>query len=70
MGRTLGNGRHEPRDPAAPLTVAGTIVKPATTSTSRYSRVVRIRHPGLYCAFVLVNNGPRISGHSRTILTG
>ena len=53
-----------------PLTVAGTIVKPATTSTSRFSRVVRLRHRGVYRAFVRVNNGPLVSGRSRPILIG
>ncbi|MGO9248033.1 MAG: hypothetical protein ACLQQB_08725 [Solirubrobacteraceae bacterium] len=53
-----------------PLTVAGTIVKPAGTSTSQFSRVVRIRRPGLYRAFVHVSNGKQVSGHSRPILIG
>lgn len=51
-----------------PLTVAGTVVKPANASTSRFSRVVRIRRGGLYRAFVQVANGKQVSGHSRPLL--
>jgi hypothetical protein len=51
-----------------PLTVAGTIVKPANASTSRFSRVVHIRRGGRYRALVQVNNGKQVSGHSRLLL--
>jgi hypothetical protein len=51
-----------------PLTVAGTTLKPANASTSRFSRVVRIRRTGLYRALVLVNNGMQVPGHSRPLL--
>jgi hypothetical protein len=51
-----------------PLYVSGTRVRRATTSTSRFSRVVRIRRGGLYRAIVRVDNGKQVSGHSRAIL--
>ncbi len=53
-----------------PRTVSGTLVKPASASASRFSRVVRIRRPGLYRAFVQVSNGRQVSGHSRALLIG
>lgn len=51
-----------------PLDIGSTIVKYGTSSASRFSRVVRIRHAGLYRALVRVENGRQVSGHSRTIL--
>ena len=56
------------RPELTPLTVASTIVKSSSTSASRFSRVVRIRHGGLYRALVSVNTGKQISGHSRALL--
>jgi len=52
----------------APLGVAWTRVGRATTNASRFSRIVHIRHRGLYRAIVYVNNGVQVSGYSRTLL--
>ena len=51
-----------------PRAIGGTEVRRAITSASRFSHVVRIRHAGLYRAFVQVENGKQVSGHSRAIL--
>ncbi len=50
------------------LSVAVTKVKRATTSASRFDRIVRIRRGGLYRAIVWVDNGKQVPGHSRAIL--
>jgi hypothetical protein len=51
-----------------PLSVGSTLVWRATSSASRFSRVVRIRRGGLYRALVQVGNGRQVSGHSRAVL--
>jgi hypothetical protein len=51
-----------------PLTVASTKIGHASASASQFSRVVRIRHAGLYRAIVWVDNGKQVPGHSRAIL--
>jgi len=51
-----------------PLTVASTKIGHASASASQFSRVVRIRHAGLYRALVQVENGKQIPGHSRAVL--
>lgn len=56
------------RPGARPLTVASAKAKRTGASTSRYSAVVRIRHRGMYRAFVGVASGKQISGHSRQLL--
>jgi hypothetical protein len=45
----------------------GTVVKPGSSTVSRFSRVVRVRRPGLYRALVKVNNGAHASGYSAPI---
>jgi len=51
-----------------PLNVAGTKVRRASASASRFSRVVRIRRVGLYRAILWVDNGRQVPGHSRAVL--
>lgn len=51
-----------------PRGIGGTVVLRATTGTSRFSRIVRIRRGGLYRALVQVSNGRQVPGHSRAIL--
>ncbi len=45
----------------------GTVVKAATPTVSRFSRVVRIRHRGLYRALVKVGDGAHVSGYSAPV---
>jgi hypothetical protein len=51
-----------------PRSIRSTSVQGATSGTSRFSRVVRIRRGGLYRALVHVDNGRQVSGHSRAVL--
>jgi hypothetical protein len=46
----------------------GTIVKAASATASRFSRIVRIRRPGLYRALVKINDGAHASGYSAPVL--
>jgi hypothetical protein len=46
----------------------GTVVKAATATVSSFSRTVRIKHPGLYRALVLVNDGAHVFDYSAPIL--
>jgi hypothetical protein len=52
-----------------PVIVASTVTTGGTGALSRFSRVVRVRHAGLYRAVVLVS-GAQITGRSRTIRVG
>ncbi len=49
------------------VNVGGTNVKPGTSSVSRFSRVVRVRH-GLYKALIKVSDGAHASGYSAPVL--
>jgi len=49
------------------VTESGTVVKPATPSTSRFSRVVRLRNRGLYRAFVTIADPAHVAGHSAAV---
>jgi hypothetical protein len=54
-----------------PLTVASAIITDrANKAFSRFSRVVRIRHAGLYRAYVRVVSGAQVSNGSRAIRIG
>jgi hypothetical protein len=54
-----------------PLTVASTIITDRSDKAfSRFSRVVHIRHAGLYRAFVRVVSGAQVSNGSHAILIG
>jgi hypothetical protein len=62
VGFELLRPGHRPRG------VASTVVTDANKSSSRFSRVVRIRLPGLYRALVYVENGAQATNHSRSLL--
>ena len=51
-------------------TVAGTTLKRASASESRFSRAVHIRRGGLYRAYVQIDTGKLVPGHSRPLLIG
>ena len=48
----------------------GTVVKAGTPTVSRFSRVVRLRHRGLYRALVKINDGAHVSNYSAPVLVG
>ncbi|HEY2537332.1 MAG TPA: hypothetical protein VGI24_10165 [Solirubrobacteraceae bacterium] len=50
-----------------PLNVAGAAVKRASSGTSSFSRIVRVRRAGLYRAFVQVKSLRQASGSSRAL---
>jgi hypothetical protein len=50
------------------INVGGTLVLPATSTTSRFSRTIRLRHPGIYRALVKINDGAHLSAYSAPIL--
>ncbi len=54
--------------PGRSVNEGGTVVKAATPTVSRFGRVVRVRHPGLYRALVKVNDGAHVSSYSEPIL--
>ncbi len=53
--------------PGRSRNVGGTIVKPATATTSSFSRVIRVRR-GLYKALVKVSDGAHVSAYSTPVL--
>jgi hypothetical protein len=46
----------------------GTVVKAGTSTVSSFSRTVRVSHPGLYRALVLVSDGAHVFNYSPPIL--
>lgn len=54
--------------PGKSVNEGGTVVKAATSTVSQFSRIVRIRHPGLYRALVKVSDGAHVSNYSEPIL--
>jgi hypothetical protein len=57
--RVLGGGRQQ--------LVAGTILLHHNASSSRFGRVIRVRHRGLYRVFVKVTNGAQTSNYSQPL---
>jgi hypothetical protein len=53
--------------PGRSINEGGTSVKPGTPTVSRFSRVVRIRHPGVYRALVKITDGAHVSAYSPPI---
>jgi hypothetical protein len=51
-----------------PLGLGSTVIVDPSKAVSRFSRVLRIRHAGLYRASVYVGNGAQASNHSRALL--
>ncbi len=54
--------------PGGSVNEGGTVVKAATATVSQFSRIVRVRHPGLYRALVKVSDGAHVSNYSEPIL--
>ncbi len=54
--------------PGRSVNEGGTVVKAGTASVSRFSRVVRLRHRGLYRALVKIDDGAHVSNYSAPIL--
>jgi len=54
--------------PGGSVNAGGTVVKAGTTSVSRFSRIVRVRHRGLYRALVKINDGAHVSNYSAPVL--
>jgi hypothetical protein len=54
--------------PGRSLNEGGTGVKALSASVSRFSRVVHVRHPGLYRALVQVTDGSHVAAYSPPIL--
>jgi hypothetical protein len=54
--------------PGRSLNEGGTNVKAATPTVSRFGRVLRIRHPGLYRALVQIFDGAHVFDYSAPIL--
>jgi hypothetical protein len=53
--------------PGKSVNEGGTVVKTGTSTVSRFSRVIRVRHPGLYRALVRVTDGAHVSNYSAPI---
>lgn len=53
--------------PGNSVNQGGTVVKTGTSTVSRFSRVVRVRHAGLYRALVRVTDGAHVSNYSAPI---
>jgi hypothetical protein len=54
--------------PGRSINEGGTVVKAAGAGFSRFARVVRIRHRGVYRALVQVSDGARVSNFSQPVL--
>jgi hypothetical protein len=54
--------------PGRSINEGGTVVKAAGASFSRFGRVVRIRHRGVYRALVQVSDGAHVSNFSQPVL--
>ncbi|HWY90168.1 MAG TPA: hypothetical protein VNY31_05795 [Solirubrobacteraceae bacterium] len=54
--------------PGRSVNEGGTVVKPGTPTVSRFSRVVRVRHRGLYRALIKISDGAHVSAYSNPIL--
>jgi hypothetical protein len=51
-----------------PINLGGAITRKGNPNFARFSRVLHVRHRGLYRVFVHVTNGKQISGYSRAII--
>jgi hypothetical protein len=54
--------------PGKSVNEGGTIVKAGTSTVSTFSRVVRVRHPGLYRALIKISDGAHVSSYSPPVL--
>jgi hypothetical protein len=53
--------------PGRSINEGGTVVKTGTPTVSRFSRVIRVRHPGLYRALIRINDGAHVSNYSAPV---
>ncbi len=53
--------------PGNSVNEGGTVVKSATPTVSQFSRVIRVRHPGLYRALVRITDGAHVSNYSAPV---
>lgn len=53
--------------PGKSINEGGTVVKAGTSTVSSFSRVIRVRHPGLYRALIRVTDGAHVSNYSAPI---
>lgn len=53
--------------PGNSINEGGTSVKAGTPTVSRFSRVIRVRHPGVYRALIKVSDGAHVSAYSPPI---
>jgi hypothetical protein len=58
------------RSHGRPLSLGNTVITGGTATVSSFSRLVRIRHAGLYRAVAYVASGAQTTNHSRAILIG
>ena len=54
--------------PGKSVNEGGTVVKAGTATVSTFSRIVRVRHPGLYRALIKISDGAHVSNYSPPIL--
>jgi hypothetical protein len=54
--------------PGNSVNEGGTVVKAGTATVSQFSRIVRVRHPGLYRALVKITDGAHVSNYSEPVL--
>jgi hypothetical protein len=50
--------------------VAGTVLKPANATASRYSKVFRVAHPGIYRVLARITDGSHYSAYSAPVRIG
>jgi hypothetical protein len=53
--------------PGKSVNEGGTVVKAGSATVSTFSRVVRVRHPGLYRALIKISDGAHVSNYSPPI---
>jgi hypothetical protein len=54
--------------PGRSINEGGTYVKHATATASRFSRIIHVRHPGLYRALLIISDGAHVSNYSAPVL--
>ncbi len=54
--------------PGKSVNEGGTVVKAGTATVSTFSRIVRVRHAGLYRALIKISDGAHVSNYSPPIL--
>ncbi|HEY2141328.1 MAG TPA: hypothetical protein VGG98_04630 [Solirubrobacteraceae bacterium] len=54
--------------PGKSVNEGGTVVKAGTPTVSTFSRIIRVRHPGVYRALVKISDGAHVSSYSAPVL--